>query len=59
MRKRTLHKTAAALTALALCAGVLTGCGGADAGGGRSFPRCLQHGRLCRCQQRSFERGGR
>ena len=29
MRKRTLHKTAAALTALALCAGVLTGCGGA------------------------------
>ena len=28
MRKRTLHKTAAALTALALCAGVLTGCGG-------------------------------
>ena len=29
MRKRNLHKTAAALTALALCAGVLTGCGGA------------------------------
>ena len=29
MRKRTLHKTAAALTALALYAGVLTGCGGA------------------------------
>ena len=29
MGKRTLHKTAAALTALALCAGVLTGCGGA------------------------------
>ena len=29
MRKCTLHKTAAALTALALCAGVLTGCGGA------------------------------
>ena len=29
MRKRPLHKTAAALTALALCAGVLTGCGGA------------------------------
>ena len=29
MRKRTLHKTATALTALALCAGVLTGCGGA------------------------------
>ena len=29
MRNRTLHKTAAALTALALCAGVLTGCGGA------------------------------
>ena len=29
MRKRALHKTAAALTALALCAGVLTGCGGA------------------------------
>ena len=29
MRKRTLHKTAAALTALALCAGVLTSCGGA------------------------------
>lgn len=29
MKKRTLHKTAAALTALALCAGVLTGCGGA------------------------------
>ena len=28
MRKRTIHKTAAALTALALCAGVLTGCGG-------------------------------
>ena len=27
MRKRTIHKTAAALTALALCAGVLTGCG--------------------------------
>ena len=29
MRKRTIHKTAAALAALALCAGVLTGCGGA------------------------------
>ena len=29
MRKRPIHKTAAALTALALCAGVLTGCGGA------------------------------
>ena len=29
MRKHTIHKTAAALTALALCAGVLTGCGGA------------------------------
>ena len=29
MRKRTIHKTATALTALALCAGVLTGCGGA------------------------------
>ena len=29
MRKRTIHKVAAALTALALCAGVLTGCGGA------------------------------
>ena len=29
MRNRTLHKTVAALTALALCAGVLTGCGGA------------------------------
>ena len=29
MRKRNIHKTAAALTALALCAGVLTGCGGA------------------------------
>ena len=29
MRKRTIHKMAAALTALALCAGVLTGCGGA------------------------------
>ena len=29
MRQRTLHSTAAALTALALCAGVLTGCGGA------------------------------
>ena len=29
MRKRTIHKAAAALTALALCAGVLTGCGGA------------------------------
>ena len=29
MRNRTLHKTAAALTALALCAGVLTDCGGA------------------------------
>ena len=29
MRKRTIHKTAATLTALALCAGVLTGCGGA------------------------------
>ena len=28
MRKRTIHKAAAALTALALCAGVLTGCGG-------------------------------
>ena len=32
MRKRTIHKTAAALTALALCAGVLTGCGGAASG---------------------------
>ena len=29
MRKRIIHKAAAALTALALCAGVLTGCGGA------------------------------
>ena len=29
MRKRTIHKAATALTALALCAGVLTGCGGA------------------------------
>ena len=29
MRKRNIQKTAAALTALALCAGVLTGCGGA------------------------------
>ena len=29
MRKRTIHKAAAAVTALALCAGVLTGCGGA------------------------------
>ena len=29
MRKRTIHKAAATLTALALCAGVLTGCGGA------------------------------
>ena len=29
MRKRTIHKAAAALIALALCAGVLTGCGGA------------------------------
>ena len=28
MRKRNIHKAAAALTALALCAGVLTGCGG-------------------------------
>ena len=28
MRKRTIHKAAAALTALTLCAGVLTGCGG-------------------------------
>lgn len=28
MRKRTIHKVAAALTALTLCAGVLTGCGG-------------------------------
>ena len=27
MRKRTIHKAAAALTALTLCAGVLTGCG--------------------------------
>ena len=31
MRKRTIHKAAAALTALALCAGVLTGCGGSSA----------------------------
>ena len=29
MKKRNIRKTAAALTALALCAGVLTGCGGA------------------------------
>ena len=29
MRKRTIHKAAAAVTALALCAGVLTSCGGA------------------------------
>ena len=29
MRKRNIRKTAAALTDLALCAGVLTGCGGA------------------------------
>ena len=29
MRMRNIHKAAAALTALALCAGVLTGCGGA------------------------------
>ena len=32
MRKRTIHKAAAALPALALCAGVLTGCGGAASG---------------------------
>ena len=30
--KRNIRKTAAALTALALCAGVLTGCGGAASG---------------------------
>ena len=30
MRKRTIHKAAAALTALALCAGVLSGCGAAS-----------------------------
>ena len=29
MKKRNIRKTAAVLTALALCAGVLTGCGGA------------------------------
>ena len=29
MRKRNIRKAAAALTALALCAGVLSGCGGA------------------------------
>ena len=29
MKKRNIRKTAAAMTALALCAGVLTGCGGA------------------------------
>ena len=38
MRKRTLHKTAAALTALALCAGVLTGCGGAASSTAASSP---------------------
>ena len=32
MKKRNIRKTAAALTALALCAGVLTGCGGAASG---------------------------
>ncbi len=30
MRKRNIHKAAAALTAIALCAGVLTGCGAAS-----------------------------
>ena len=51
MRKRTIHKAAAALTALALCAGVLTGwrC--------RKQHHCFQHGRIC-CQQRGFRRGG-
>ncbi len=51
MRKRTIHKAAAALTALALCAGVLTGCGGA------ATSHCFQHGQFCR-QQRGFRRGG-
>ena len=46
MRKRTIHKAAAALTALTLCAGVLTGCGG---------HRCFQRGKLCRRIQRSFQ----
>ena len=32
MKKRNFRKAAAALTALALCAGVLTGCGGAASG---------------------------
>ena len=49
MRKRTIHKAAAALTALALCAGVLTGCGGAASSTTAS--------RIC-CQQRGFRRGG-
>ena len=30
MRKRNIHKAAAALTAIALCAGVLTGCSAAS-----------------------------
>jgi len=46
MKKRNIRKTAAALTALALCAGVLTGCGGG------ASPGCCQ---FCR-QQRSFRR---
>ena len=52
MRKRTIHKAAAALTALALCAGVLTGLRRC-----RKQHHCFQRGRIC-CRQRGFRRGG-
>jgi len=51
MRKIETKKLAAAVTALALCAGVLTGCGGAASG------HCIQHRCVFRFQ-RSEQRGG-
>ena len=47
MRKIETKKLAAAVTALALCAGVLTGC----------FRHCIQHRCVFRFQ-RSEQRGG-
>ena len=51
MRKIETKKLAAAVTALALCAGVLTGCGGV------ASRHCIQHRCVCRFQ-RSEQRGG-
>ncbi len=52
MRKIETKKLAAAVTALALCAGVLTGCGGVASGTASSTAASS-------ASQRSEQRGGR